>query len=166
MKVLVAEDDSYTRKGLLDFLGHDGYETIGASNGEEALQLYESERPDVVCLDVMMPKGSGYDVCKKIRSQDSQTLILFISAKSEEIDTVLGLELDADDFIVKPFGVRAVQARISAVTRRCLARASSQQQDDFTMANLRVSPLRLRATRDDDTTIAVSLRDLKILMLL
>ena len=141
MKVLVAEDDSFTRKGLLDLLGQDGYETVGASNGEEAIQLYESERPDMVCLDVMMPKVSGYDVCKKIRSQDSQTPILFISAKSEEINTMLGLELGADDFIVKLFGVKAVQARIRAVTRRCFARASSQQPRISPWATS-VSPLR------------------------
>ncbi|MFT4639777.1 MAG: DNA-binding response OmpR family regulator [Verrucomicrobiales bacterium] len=166
MKILVAEDDSYTRKGLLDLLSQDGYETLGASNGEEAWQLYESERPNVVCLDVMMPKLSGYDVCKKIRAVDTQTPILFISAKSEEIDTVLGLELGADDFIVKPFGVKAVLARIRAVTRRCLAQSQEPKAGDFLMDDLRIAPSELRAYRADAPPLDLSLRDTQILALL
>ena len=166
MKVLVAEDDSYTRKGLLDLLGQDGYETLGASDGKEAIELFEAVRPDVVCLDVMMPKLSGYDVCRKIREQDTRVPILFISAKSEEIDTVLGLELGADDFIVKPFGVKAVLARIRAVTRRCLAQASSDQGiDSFQMNDLRVVPAELRAYREDKV-IDISLREARILTML
>ncbi len=166
MKVLVAEDDSYTRKGLLDLLGQDGYETLGASDGQEAIDLFEAEKPDVVCLDVMMPKLSGYDVCRKIREQDTRVPILFISAKSEEIDTVLGLELGADDFIVKPFGVKAVLARIRAVTRRCLAQSSATQDlESFHMDDLRVVPAELRAYRRDQA-IDISLREARILTML
>lgn len=166
MKILVAEDDSYTRKGLLDLLEHDGYETLGASDGEEALFLYQCERPDVVCLDVMMPKLSGYDVCKRIRSKDSKTPIIFISAKSEEIDTVLGLELGADDFIVKPFGLKAVLARIRAITRRCLAQTQEDRRPEFVLGDLRVMPAELRAYRAEQPPIDLSLRETDILALL
>ena len=122
MKVLVAEDDEHTRNGLVEILEAEGYQTIAARDGKEAVELFEKERPDFICLDIMMPGTSGYDVCKQIRAVDENVPLIFISAKSEEIDKVLGLELGADDFIVKPFGVKEVVARIRAITRRCLAR--------------------------------------------
>ncbi len=165
MKILVAEDDHYTRQGLLDLLTHDGYEAIGARDGAEAWHRYQTESPHLVCLDVMMPELSGYDVCKKIRATDRRTPILFISAKSEEIDTVLGLELGADDFIVKPFGVKAVLARIRAVTRRCLAQEDTADTQAFTMGDLRIVPAELRAYRDQEAC-DLSLREISILTLL
>ena len=86
------------------------------------------ESPDFVCLDIMMPGTSGYDVCREIRRARSDVPVIFISAKSEEIDTVIGLELGADDFIVKPFGVKEVVARIGAVTRRRFATAKAARR--------------------------------------
>ncbi len=118
MRVLVAEDDELIRKGLVEILESEGYSAIEAATGKEALSAWENARPDFICLDIMMPELSGYDVCKEIRKVDGSIPIIFISAKSEEIDKVVGLELGADDFIVKPFGVREVVARIRAVTRR------------------------------------------------
>ncbi len=168
MKILLAEDDPNTRKGLAQILSDEGYETLVADNGETALELFRREKPDAVCLDVMMPGRDGYAVCRELRRLDDQVPILFISAKSEEIDKVLGLELGADDFIVKPFGVKEVVARIRAVTRRSLARgaaADSVENRTFEMGDLRVAPAELRVYRDD-RTIEVSLRDIKILRLL
>jgi DNA-binding response OmpR family regulator len=121
VKVLIAEDDARIRRGLCDILRSEGYEPCEASNGAEALARFERERPDFVCLDIMMPGQSGYDVCRELRRRGSSVPIVFISAKSEEIDKVLALELGGDDFIVKPFGVKEVVARIRAVTRRCMA---------------------------------------------
>ena len=120
MKVLVAEDDAHIRAGLIELLQREGYRTIAATSGAEALRLYTQETPDFLCLDIMMPDVDGYEVCKQIRRKNAGVPIIFISAKSEEIDRVVGLELGADDFITKPFGVREVVARIRAVTRRCL----------------------------------------------
>lgn len=163
MKVLIAEDDRLTREGLEEILQREGYATIPAADGEAALALYFAERPDFVCLDIMMPGLSGYDVCRRLRQEDEALPIIFISAKSEEIDRVLGLELGADDFIMKPFGVREVVARIRAVTRRyLLARRPEPQHEAFEMGGLRVIPGELRAHRDDQT-IELSLRDLCIL---
>lgn len=167
MKVLIAEDDPNTRKGLAQILQNEGYETYPAVNGTQALEVFAREQPDVVCLDVMMPEQDGYSVCRELRRTNSDVPILFISAKSEEIDKVLGLELGADDFIVKPFGVKEVVARIRAVTRRCLARRPAKSFDEapFEMSDLRVVPAELRVYRDDQA-IELSLRDVKILQLL
>ena len=169
MKVLIAEDDPNTRTGLEEIISTEGYETHTAANGSEALKLFNEHQPDVVCLDIMMPDLSGYDVCKEIRKNHPLTGILFISAKSEEIDTVLGLELGADDYIVKPFGVKSVIARIRAVTRRVIASKNGHLKQgrtaDFFMGDLRVVPEELRAYRGD-SVVELSLRDLQILSLL
>lgn len=118
MKALLAEDDPYTRQALATILETDGWEVLACADGRNALANFGQGGFDLICLDIMMPQLSGYDVCREIRRLDRTVPILFISAKSEEIDTVLGLELGADDFIVKPFGVRELQARIRAVLRR------------------------------------------------
>ena len=165
MKVLIGEDDKLTRDGLAELLESEGYETVLAENGEVALAQFQAEQPDFVCLDVMMPKLSGYEVCRHIRQQDDQIPIIFISAKSEEIDKVVGLDLGADDFIVKPFGVKEVVARIRAVTRRCLGRSTSDRVEAFVMGDLEVRPAELRATRGSHA-IDLSLRDVQILRLL
>jgi DNA-binding response OmpR family regulator len=162
MKVLIAEDDSKIRAGLIEILQEEGYETIGAENGKIALELFEREAPDFVCLDIMMPEESGYDVCRKIRSQSNDTPIIFISAKSEEIDKVLGLELGADDYILKPFGVREVVARIRAVTRRYLRQRHSTPETSFTIGEWEVFPQRLMA-HQEERTVELSLREVSIL---
>ena len=166
MKVLVAEDDELTREGLVEILEAEGYEAVTAATGREALERFEAEEPDFVCLDVMMPEMDGYAVCREIRRTDATVPVIFISAKSEEIDKVLGLELGADDFIVKPFGVKEVIARIRAVTRRCLAaQQRPEEPTSFAIGDLEVFPAELRARRGDQT-IDLGLRDVKILALL
>ena len=163
MKILVAEDDKYTREGLIEILDGEGYKTVAAQDGKEALEVYKNELPDMACLDIMMPGMNGYDVCREIRRVDEKIPILFISAKSEEIDKVLGLELGADDFIVKPFGVKEVVARIRAVTRRYyISDKEMQDIDSFFLEDLLVRPAELRAFRSE-TCIELSLRDINIL---
>ena len=142
----------------------EGYEVSLANDGEAALEQFEMNPPDFICLDVMMPHLSGYEVCRRIRQQNSGIPIIFISAKSEEIDKVVGLELGADDFIVKPFGVKEVMARIRAVTRRCLANANQSQNATLLMGDLEVRPTELRAVRGDQR-IDLSLRDIQLLKL-
>ena len=165
VRVLIAEDDPLTRNGLVELLTDEGYEVIQAENGEEAIEKYQQFSPNFVCLDVMMPRVSGYEVCRYLRGLDTQIPIIFISAKSQEIDKVAGLELGADDFIVKPFGVKEVMARIRAVTRRCMDREPSDQNLSFKMGDLEVRPAELRALRGDQA-VDLSLRDLQILRLL
>ncbi|MCP8688433.1 response regulator transcription factor [Marinobacterium sedimentorum] len=167
MKILIAEDDLNIRLGLKDLLEVEGYNCLEAADGDQAWALFERHRPDLVLLDIMMPGQDGYSLCRRIRQQDQQLPVIFISAKSEEIDQVLGLELGADDYIKKPFGSREVVARIRAVTRRCLARGLSPTRvdDSFQMGDLRVLPAQLRAERDGHR-IDLSLRDMRILQLL
>jgi len=164
MKVLLVEDDQHIRQGLAEILETEGYAVLEAADGQSAMELFAAERPDFVCLDIMMPKLSGYDVCKRIRAENAEVPIIFISAKSEEIDKVIGLELGADDFIVKPFGVKEVVARIRAVTRRCRAAAADTPAESFTMGNLEVFPRELRARRGEQV-IDLSLREVKLLAL-
>ncbi len=163
MKIMVAEDDRLTRHGLVDIFENEGYETVTAANGKEALACFVESSPDVICLDIMMPDVSGYDVCRDIRRINESVPILFISAKSEEIDKVLGLEIGADDYIVKPFGVKEVVARIRALTRRS-ARSRPVVESGFSIGDLEVLPDELRAHRGKKT-IELSLRDVSILKL-
>jgi two-component system, OmpR family, alkaline phosphatase synthesis response regulator PhoP len=166
MTILIAEDDPLTRRGLVEVFTNEGWRTVTAADGDEALNVFKQQQPDAVCLDIMMPKRNGYDVCREIRKLNAQVPVLFLSAKSEEIDTVLGLELGADDFIVKPFGVQALLARVRAVTRRCFqAPDRADTTVDFTMDDLKIVPKELRAKRGDHC-VDLSLRDLKILVLL
>lgn len=171
MKVLIAEDDLHIREGLEALLQADGYQTIAACDGRDALRLFKSDQPDFVLLDIMMPGLNGYDVCREIRRCHSNVPVIFVSAKSEEIDRVVGLELGADDFIMKPFGTKEVIARIRAVTRRCLnsnekqpdvADRALESMQEFTMGDLRIAPRELRAWRGKEL-IELSLRDARIL---
>ncbi|MCW8884729.1 MAG: response regulator transcription factor [Motiliproteus sp.] len=166
MKLLIAEDDLNIRQGLRALLENEGYECIEAGDGDQAWQLYQQQQPDAVLLDIMMPKQDGYSICRQIRQHSDTVPIIFITAKSEEIDQVLGLELGADDYIKKPFGSREVIARLRAVTRRCLQiHSNAQNPGNFQMGDLQVLPDQLRAQREDDV-YELSLRDLKILKLL
>ena len=166
MKILIAEDDNHTREALREVLTLEGFEVLSAKDGLEAIDFFRASHPDFVCLDVMMPGQNGYEVCKQIRRLDEHVPILFLTAKSEEIDTVLGLELGADDYMTKPFGVKEIIARIRAIMRRTAARGSTKLgDDDFFMDDLRVVPSELRAYRGT-TDMPLSPRDVKVLRLL
>lgn len=165
MNILIAEDDLNIRLGLQDLLEGEGYSTVLAENGQDAVALFQQQVIDFVLLDIMMPIMDGYSACREIRKQNEDVPIIFISAKSEEIDRVLGLELGADDYIMKPFGTREVIARIRAITRRWLKQSTSNTDDKFTMLDLQVSVSELRAWRGEDM-MELSLRDIKILELL
>jgi len=164
MKVLVAEDDRLTREGLVEILETEGYHVIAAVDGSDAIRRFQEERPDFVCLDIMMPGRSGYEACRAIRTVSADVPIIFISAKAEEFDRLVGFELGADDFIVKPFSLREVVARVRAVARRCCARQPDAPVE-FEMGELKVIPVELRARRGDDV-IELSPRDVRILQLL
>lgn len=116
-RILVVEDEKDLAKILRYNLEKDGYRVSVAHDGEAGLALFRKEKPDLVVLDLMLPKLDGFDFCKIVR-QDSQTPILMLTAKSDEVDRVLGLELGADDYVTKPFSVREVVARIKAILRR------------------------------------------------
>ncbi len=115
--VLVVDDEESFVDALVVGLKREGFHVIVARDGEQALELFETMRPDVVLLDVMLPKISGVDVCRSIRAR-SNTPVLMLTARTGEIDAVLGLELGADDYITKPYRLRELVARIRAVLRR------------------------------------------------
>ncbi len=116
-KVLVVDDDSNISTLLRLYLEKEGFEVSTAGDGEEALSVFEKVQPDLILLDIMLPKLDGWQVCREIR-KTSQCPIIMITAKSETFDKVLGLELGADDYIVKPFENKEVVARVRAVLRR------------------------------------------------
>ena len=116
-KILIVEDDKSILTGLLDLLSGEGYEVCTATDGNEALRIYKSDKPTLILLDIMIPEKSGYDVCKEIRKKDSTVPILMLTAKGQEIDKVVGLEVGADDYVTKPFNSRELLARIHAQLR-------------------------------------------------
>ncbi len=116
-KILIAEDDNNIAELLNLYLKKEGYDTLIAGDGAKALELYRGFRPDLLLLDIMLPVMDGWSVCAKIRETD-QTPIIMLTAKGETIDKVTGLEMGADDYIVKPFEMKEVLARIQAVLRR------------------------------------------------
>ena len=116
--ILVAEDDFAILTGVTDLLESEGYEVVTAREGVAALERFRAGHPDLVLLDVMMPGMNGYDVCREIRAEDRLTPVLMLTAKGREIDKVVGLELGADDYIVKPFGMAELLARVRSALRR------------------------------------------------
>ncbi len=117
-KILVAEDDPNIRLGLVATLESEGYAVTAASDGAQALKLFPQEKFELVILDVMMPRASGYDVCRELRALGARVPVLLLTAKAEEIDKVVGLKLGADDYVTKPFGVNELLARVEALLRR------------------------------------------------
>ncbi len=117
-RILIAEDDRDIRLGLTATLESEGYDVTAAADGAQALKLFPQQKFDLVVLDVMMPKASGYDVCRDLRAGGARVPVLFLTAKGEEIDKVVGLKLGGDDYVTKPFGVQELLARVEALLRR------------------------------------------------
>ena len=114
----VVEDDESVRRSLQLNLELEGYGVVTASDGEEGLQMVDSHKPDLLILDVMMPRKDGLQTCKELRTQGISTPLILLTARSAEVDKVLGLELGADDYLAKPFGMRELIARVKALLRR------------------------------------------------
>ena len=163
MIILLAEDDAVTREALTELLQGEGHTVLAARNGLEALEHWRAHRPGLVLLDIMMPGASGYEVCRTIRRDDRRTPVMFLSAKSEEVDVVLGLELGADDFLRKPFGKHELLARVRAMLRR-----HEEPRDGEVMISLgpwQIHPKQLSASRGDER-IELTVREVKLIALL
>lgn len=163
MKILFADDDPVTLDALQACAAADGFTALLASDGRQALSLWEQHRPDLLCLDIMMPGLDGYEVCRRVRAVDSAIPVLFLSAKSEEIDVVVGLQLGADDFVRKPFGKHELLARIRTALRR--TQSTTRIARHFIMGDLTVYPREMRAERAG-ISIELSAREAGILELL
>ena len=134
-RVLIADDDANVHQSLNVYFRKEGYDVISAFDGEEAIEKAKSAHPDMIVLDIMMPKLDGLAVCREIR-REMTTPIIMLTAKGEEIDKLLGLELGADDYITKPFSPREVLARIKAVLRRMHEMKEQDQSAHLVVGNL------------------------------
>ncbi len=143
--VLMVEDEESITVPLSEALGREGFDTHVAGTVAEALDLAAKVSPDLVLLDVMLPDGSGYDVCRELR-RDSEVPIIMLTARGEETDRIVGLELGADDYVVKPFSAREVVARIRAVLRRASASSRPAQAGRLAVGALTLDPGRRSAT--------------------
>jgi len=134
-RILIVDDEPEMVRGLEDNLRFEGYQTIAAGDGRRGLALALSEAPDLILLDVMMPGMSGWDLCRELRRRGLDTPVIMLTARGEEVDRVLGLELGADDYVTKPFSLRELMARIRAVLRRPGPR---QKFEAFAFGDVRV----------------------------
>ena len=135
-KVLILDDEDSIRQFMKINLEYQGYQTIEAATGEEALKVFEEENPAVAILDVMLPGISGFDVCQSIREKSSRTGIIMVSAKSQDIDKILGLERGADDYIIKPFNPQELILRVRSLMRRVnLTTAETESKSTKTLSD-------------------------------
>ncbi|HEY0943983.1 MAG TPA: response regulator transcription factor [Opitutaceae bacterium] len=172
-KILIAEDDANIRLGLIATLESEGYGVVAASDGAQALKLAAQERFDLAILDVMMPKSSGYDVCRELRSRGVRWPVMMLTAKGEEIDKVVGLKLGADDYVTKPFGVQEVLARVEALLRRARlatdsgaagagASDATELPPVFRLGAAEIDRRKFTATLAGRAPAALTLRELKL----
>ncbi len=144
--ILVADDEASIRELLSLYLEREGFAVITAADGDAALAAARERQPDLIVLDLMMPKHSGYEVCRELR-RDSDVPILMLTARSEEVDRIVGLELGADDYLGKPFHPRELTARVKAILRRAGA-APQRERGSVAVGPLRVDWRRHEATLD------------------
>lgn len=149
--ILVVEDEPALLRGLKDNLTVDGHDVLTAPDGETGYRFARDAKPDLLILDLMLPKLSGFEICRKLRSEGVQTPILILTARSEEADRVLGLDLGADDYVVKPFSVRELMARVRALLRRSRPGTSPQgaELNELKFADVAIDFVRYEATRGD-----------------
>ena len=144
MKIMVVDDDSNICELLRLYLEKEGFEAVIASDGAKAVAMFDTEKPDLMLLDVMMPRLDGWQVCREIRKKSSCPIIM-ITAKGEVFDRVLGLELGADDYVVKPFETKEVIARIKAVLRRSgISEAKRERQVEYDGLSINMENYELR----------------------
>jgi DNA-binding response OmpR family regulator len=130
-RILIVEDEPNMVAGLRDNFEYEGYEVVTAGDGHEGLARALADSPDVVILDVMMPKLSGLDVCKQLKAKRPSLPIIMLTARGQEVDRVVGLELGADDYVTKPFSIRELIARVKAVLRRTHALPADHDRYQF-----------------------------------
>jgi DNA-binding response OmpR family regulator len=163
-RILVVEDDPAILRGLADNLTFESYEVLTAGDGEAAYRLLREKKPDLLILDLMLPRMSGYELCRKARSEGITTPILMLTARGEEADRVLGLDLGADDYMTKPFSVRELLARVRALLRRA-AGPSKALPDDLRVDDLVVDFRRYEA-RKGKKTLEMTRKEFGLLRLL
>jgi DNA-binding response OmpR family regulator len=162
-RILIVEDEPQMRMGLRDNLEFEGYEPDDADNGKEGLEKIRGGGYDLIILDVMLPGMNGFDVCKTARKEGITTPIILLTAKGEEIDKVLGLELGADDYITKPFSLRELLARIKAILRRSENSAANSMEKQETVIGRLKANFESFTAFVDDKPATLSHREFEIL---
>jgi DNA-binding response OmpR family regulator len=164
--VLVIEDDPDMTMGLRDNLEFEGYLVVTARDGESGLSLAARERPCCVLLDIMLPGIDGFEVCQRLRANGCRMPILMLTARGQEIDKVRGLELGADDYLTKPFGVQELLARIRAILRRAGEPRPAQLSDEVTIGKARVSFASGKVERRGEKDVPLGYYEAEILKML
>jgi DNA-binding response OmpR family regulator len=162
-RILVVEDDAAILRGLADNLRFESHEVLTATDGELACTLIRDRRPDLIILDLMLPRLSGYEVCRRMRGEGVTTPIVVLTARGEEADRVLGFDLGADDYITKPFSVRELLARVRAVLRRTQPVAT--MPDHLRVGDIAVDFRRYEA-RKGSTPLEMTRKEFGVLRLL
>ncbi|MBU5487786.1 response regulator transcription factor [Clostridium sp. MSJ-8] len=167
-KILIVDDEEHIRELLKFNLNNSGYDTILASNGVEALKYAKDEKPDLVLLDIMIPEMDGIEVCKNIRAEKTlvNTSIIMLTAKSEELDKILGLELGADDYITKPFSIRELLARVKAVLRRNNISVSNRDESNVEEFGELKIDFERHEVMVDDKLVNMTLKEFELLEIL
>ncbi len=161
--ILVVEDDPSILTGLVDLLEGEGFAVAAARDGAAGLKAYGASKPSLVLLDIMIPEISGLDVCREIRRKDPLTPILMLTAKGQEVDKVVGLEMGADDYIVKPFGVAELLARVRAALRRAAAREAGRKDGSpIAFGDVRIDPKTFAGDKAG-RAFAVTAREIELL---
>jgi DNA-binding response OmpR family regulator len=163
-RILIVEDDPHILLGLEEVMKGDGFDVTVCNRGDKAVETVAKCHPSLIILDVMLPGASGYEICKQLRSKKVTTPILMLTAKGQEIDKVVGLDLGADDYVTKPFGVRELLARIHALLRRTGATSASESngQDVFQIGSAAIDPKTFQLRRGK-TVEELTAKELKLL---
>src|SRR5436309_3013507 len=165
-KILIVEDDLHILLGLEEVLKSDGFEVAVCQRGDQALEAISRHQPTLLVLDVMLPGLSGFDICKQLRAKKATTPILMLTAKGQEIDKVVGLDLGADDYVTTPFGVRELLARIHALLRRVLPTPARGAVSDapFQIGSATIDPKTFQLKRGK-TVEELTAKELKLLQI-
>ena len=163
--ILLVEDEEGVQKPLTFALERDGHRVVQARDGEQALECFEQERVDLVVLDIMLPKLDGLEVCRRLRAVSSVPIIM-LTARDDELDKVLGLELGADDYITKPFSIREFRSRVRAQLRRSLALRVEHRDEETIKANGLVIDLAKRSVEVGETFVQLTYMEFELLRIL
>ena len=165
-KILIVEDDPHILLGLEEVLKSESFEVVVCNRGDRAIETFHKHHPALVVLDVMLPGLSGYDICKQLRAKKITTPILMLTAKGQEIDKVVGLDLGADDYVTKPFGVRELLARIQALLRRAPQSVAGEALDNsvFEIGPATIDPKTFQIKRGRSVE-ELTAKELKLLQL-
>jgi DNA-binding response OmpR family regulator len=161
--ILVVEDDPAILRGLADNLRFESYEVLTAEDGESGYKLLAEKKPDLLILDLMLPRMSGYEVCRKARAAGITTPIMMLTARGEEADRVLGLDLGADDYVAKPFSIRELLARVRAILRR--AQPAAALPDELRFGDVEVD-FRSYEARKGGSPLEMTPKEFQVLRLL